>query len=293
MQRRVVIPLLLTASIVVLAACGGDDDDPAAVPPADSTLPPADETTTPATDGAFVHPTGADEVVVRIGYEGGFVPVEVNFTSLPTVLVSGDSVYQQGPVPAIYPGPLLPNIQVQTITEAGIQSILALADAAGLLQDVEYVQPDNIADAPDTVVTINVGDATYVHRAYALGMAGGPDGGETDPARVALADFIADVQAYVNDPVNAEVSEASTFEAATYLIQSYPVDDTSGYDMEPTFVEWPADVSVRLVNAAECAAIPAAEVSALFADANQLTFFTEGGVTYRVAVKPQLPGDAC
>ncbi|HEY3485380.1 MAG TPA: hypothetical protein VGK49_08340 [Ilumatobacteraceae bacterium] len=287
------IPLLLTASIIVLAACGDDSDDPAAVPPADSTLPPVDETTTPATDGGFVHPTGADDVVVRIGYEGGFVPVEVSFTSLPTVLVSGDSVYQQGPVPAIYPGPLLPNIQVQSITGAGIQSILALADGAGLLQEIEYVQPDNIADAPDTVVTIDVDGSTYVHRAYALGMAGGSDGGETDPARIALADFIADVQAYVNDPVNGEVSEASTFEATTYLIQSYPVDDTSGYDVEPTFVEWPAEVSVRLADAAECAAMPAPEVSALFADSNQLTFFTEDGVTYKVAVKPQLPGDAC
>ncbi len=31
----------------------------------------------------------------------------------------------------------------------------------------------------------------------------------------------------------------------------------------------------------------------VFAAANQLTFFTEGDVTYQLAVKPQLPGDSC
>ena len=48
-----------------------------------------------------------------------------------------------------------------------------------------------------------------------------------------------------------------------------------------------------LADAAECVAVPAADVGELFADANQLTFFTEGDVTYQVAVKPQLPGDGC
>ena len=293
MQRRVLIPLIVTVAAVALAACGDDDTaDPGTLPPSDSTLPPAD-TNTPSTPGGtgYTHPTGADDVVIRVADEGGFVPPDVLFTALPTVLVSGDRVFQQGAVPAIYPGPLLPNIQVQTITEGGIQALLALADDAGRLQDVEYEQPTNIADAPDTVVTINVGDTTFEHRAYALGFS--PDGEETDPARAALADFVADVQAWVNDPVNAEVGEQTTFEPAAYLMRSYPLDDTSGYDIEPTIVEWPADVSVRLADAAECASIPAAEAQAMFADATQLTFFTEDGVTYRVAVKQQLPGDAC
>jgi hypothetical protein len=50
---------------------------------------------------------------------------------------------------------------------------------------------------------------------------------------------------------------------------------------------------VRLADASECAGLPAAEVGALFADANQLTFFAEDGITYQLTVKPQLPGDSC
>ena len=43
----------------------------------------------------------------------------------------------------------------------------------------------------------------------------------------------------------------------------------------------------------ECAELPAAEAEPLFADANQLTFFTEGDVTYQVAAVQQVPGRTC
>ena len=45
--------------------------------------------------------------------------------------------------------------------------------------------------------------------------------------------------------------------------------------------------------AATAVAVPAADVAALFADATQLTFFVDEGVTYQLAVKPQLPGSSC
>jgi hypothetical protein len=50
-------------------------------------------------------------------------------------------------VVAIYPGPLLPNLLQRSITETGIQRLLDLADEHGLLGDVTYARPDNIADA--------------------------------------------------------------------------------------------------------------------------------------------------
>ena len=50
-----------------------------------------------------------------------------------------------------------------------------------------YPGNDQIADAPDTVVTITVDGQTYTHQAYALGF-----DEETDPARQRLADFVAD-----------------------------------------------------------------------------------------------------
>ena len=38
--------------------------------------------------------------------------------------------------------------------------------------------------------------------------------------------------------------------------------------------------------------MPASEVGELFADANQLTLFADGGITYQVAVKPRFPATA-
>ena len=64
--------------------------------------------------------------------------------------------------------------------------MLAQADELGLLAEVEYPRNDQIADAPDTVVTITVDGTTYRHQAYALGF-----DTESDPARANLAEFVA------------------------------------------------------------------------------------------------------
>jgi hypothetical protein len=286
MERRRVLALLAAVPLLALAACGDDGAaTPATEPPPDETLPPTDEP-------GYVHPTGGDEVVLRIAYEGGFTTPDVVFLRLPTVLVTGDRVFQQGPVIEIYPGPLLPNIQVRTISEAGIQELLAAADEAGLLEQRTYDGPDNIADAPDTVVTLTVDGVTYEHRAYALGFEG-PAGVEGDEDRAALQGYVELVSDYVTAQPGDVLGPESAFEPEEYLLRSFVADDLSGFEIEPTIETWPADSSVRLVDAGDCAAVPAAAFGELFTTATQLTFFEDDGVVYRLAVKPGLPGDAC
>src|SRR5215207_1318497 len=171
----------ITAALALtLAACGDDDAPPAAsdstnpgtstpstTPP--HTTPPGTSTpdTTAPDGGGLQHPVGADEVVLRIAYEGGFVPQEAAFLNLPTLLVTGDGrLIVPGPMIEIYPGPLLPNLQQRTISEAGIQQLLGMAAEHGLLTAREYTDPTNIADAPDTVVEISASGETYRHQAY-------------------------------------------------------------------------------------------------------------------------------
>jgi hypothetical protein len=133
----------------------------------------------------YEHPVGADDVVVEYAEVGGFTTREFAFQQTPNVLVSGDGrVFGPGAQIEIYPGPLLPAVQVQPITEQGIQAMLAAADEAGLLRDVEYEQPTNIADASTARVTINVNGETFVHEAYALGI-GLPGEGSRRPRRSA------------------------------------------------------------------------------------------------------------
>jgi hypothetical protein len=299
MQRRNNPHLRLAAATatvaLVLAACGDDGAEPAAQPgdsiPTPDTTIPTDATNAPV-DGAMEHPTGSDEVVVEIAYEGGFMPMEAVFTQLPVLLVAGDgSQYVQGPQIEIYPGPLLPNVQVSEIGEDGIQSLLDLAAEHGLLTEREYESPDNIADASDTVVTIRANGETYVHRAYALGIGGGLAGPDETGDRAELQAFVdaATADTIGGDPTGGEQS----FDPETYLVRATPVDELSIYEVEPTVTDWPADVSLVLADAAECAEVPAADVADLFTDANQLTFFVEGDVTYQLSVKPELPGDSC
>jgi len=284
MSKRIVSVLVVAA--LGLVACGGDSDSPAA----DDSLPPV-------ADG-YQHPTGADDVVIEYAEVGGFVPREFAFQQTPNLLVSGDDrVFSPGAQIEIYPGPLLPAVQVQPITEDGIQAILAAADEAGLLQQIDYEQPTNIADASTARVTINVNGETFVHEAYALGLAfPGYGSEEVAPERQALADFIARLND-LNGLVGADqLGEQTIFDPAEYGIEAIIIDDLSVYGtdgIEPTMVDWLAEASVRLADAATCIVVPAAEVGELLATADQLTFFTDADVTYQLLAKPILPGTIC
>ena len=292
MKKRFV-PILVTAALG-FAACGSDSGAPAA----DDSLPPiADDSLPPAADG-YQHPTGADDVVVEYAEVGGFVPREFAFQQTPNVLVSGDGrVFGPGAQIAIYPGPLLPAVQVQSVTEEGIQAILAAADDAGLLQEIEYEQPTNIADASTARVTINVNGQTYVHEAYALGLANpGEIGEETTPERQALSEFIAQLNDLAGLVGAAELGEQEIFEPSEFGIEALVVDDPSvhGFDgIEPAVVDWPADASIRLGDAATCTVLAAGEVGDALGAANQLTFFIDADATYQVLAKPILPGTVC
>ena len=92
------------------------------------------------------------------------------------------------------------------------------------------------------------------------------------------------------------LGEQTIFEPTEYGIAAPVVDDLSVYGsdgIEPTVVDWPTDASVRLAEATICSVVPASEVGEVLTAANQLTFFTDDGVTYQVLAKPILPGTDC
>jgi hypothetical protein len=293
-HRRAALAVLVP--LLALAACGDDSPDRAAatLPPVESTTPPAP--TTPAT--TYDVPTGANDVVVSVTNEGGFVPVGHSFANIPVALITGDGrSLAAGPVPAIFPGPLLPNVQQRSISPAGVQALLARADELGLLAEVSYEDDRTIADAATTIVSITVNGTTYRHEAYALGF-----DDETDPARQALADFVSAVSDLPATVGEAELGPEEPFTSEQFLIQALPVeraDIGAADDIEPAFVAWPEDAPVRLAHAQECAEVPTAAFEALFAEATTLTYFTDvdpetgAEATYSVTPVPQLPGRAC
>lgn len=292
MDRRSFLSAMAATPVLaaLLAACGDDS-----VAPADTGTPGTGGDTTAPPAGAIAHPTGADEVIFRLGYEGGYVPMGYLFMNIPTLLVSGDGrAIQTGAVPAIYPGPLLPALMERSIDETGIQTLLTAAKDAGLLASPpDYSLPDGIgiADAADTVVRLYANGANYVHQAYALDITQS-DAMASTPARDNLAAFVAKVSDLETLVGVEHLGESTPLAATAYRFQAMPVDPAQFTDVAPTVVPWPADTGVVLADAAECAVVDAAKVGALFTDATQLTFFQEGAVAYQLSVIAVLPGDA-
>ena len=307
-RRSILIAALGVPALAALGAACGDkskqSDATNAAPPSTgstgtdaTTAPPASTpASTPADSAAIVHPTGADDIVLRYGMVGGFTTPGHAFTNVPTVLVSGDGrLFTPGVTTMDYPGPLLPAINERTITETGIQKLLALADAAGLLAPApDYTGDIQVADVPDTQVVISANGVVYTHQAMAIGF----EEQDESPARAALRSFtesLGDLTAVVGAE---NLGEEAPVETADYRIQTMVVteDELTGYDPEPTIVDW-ALADVSLAGANECTLVPADVAGTVLMDAKQDTFFREtvtGSATvYRLSAVAVLPGDGC
>jgi hypothetical protein len=296
-RRTLLGALVVTPALAVLAAaCGDPDSAPEDTGPDDTA-----GTTVPGTAaGSYTHSTEADAAVIRLAYEGGFVAPGTVFVAIPTLLVSGDGrAFRPGATTMEFPGPLVAPMGVRSITEEGVQRLLGIADTAGLLAappDYAPVQM-NIADAPDTVLTLSVEGQTYRHQAYALALDVDADGNplpEQTPARQVLADVVIAFGDLDTTLGAAALGEETIFEPAEYRFQATAMtaDELAGFDPAPELIEWPAGAGVALSSAAECARVATSAVGTLFTDATQNTFFTDAGVTYRLAVAAVLPGDA-
>jgi len=301
MQRSYVPAVFATALMaLVMVSCGDDTVDEGSSPT--ETLPSPTDSSGNGQDGKpieYTHPTGSDEVVFQYSEVGGFVPRSFAFQSPPVILVSGDgSVFTPGAQIAIYPGPLLPAIQVQAISELGIQRLLAAADEAGLYTDIDYSADLNVADASTAMVTISVDGETWVHEAYALGIGAGPGQDDADVAveREALNTFLAEVSDLASVVGPDELGPAEIYEPDDYLIEALVVDDPADFangELEPTIVAWPTGATVRLADASSCTLVSATDVGEVLESANQLTLFSDAGITYEVLAKQKLPGSTC
>lgn len=137
-----------------------------------------------ATSG-ITYPNGPNDLVIRLRYVGGFAPPSAHVLDIPVISIYGDgTVIVPGPVPAIYPGPALPNLQRATITPAGMQILLAAAREAGLFGPDAHYDMGGIMDATSSEFTVNADGKVHTISAYALFESGGrkPQNPGADPA---------------------------------------------------------------------------------------------------------------
>lgn len=134
--------------------------------------------------GDAEHPTGSDEAILIIDFEGGFVPVQFHATATPAFVLLGDGrVIVQGMQTLEYPGPALAPLMERTLTEEGIQEVLrAIGDTSLFTSDLDLRGAANmVADASDTVFILDGGGREVTVRVYGLGTLAPVQGQEMPP----------------------------------------------------------------------------------------------------------------
>ncbi|WP_285686996.1 hypothetical protein [Actinoplanes sp. NBRC 103695] len=278
-------PLVATTALalIALSACartdagGGSGDDAGAAPSSSA-------------------PETAAGLVLRMTQEGGFVPAERIVGRIPEVSVYSDGrVITEGPVPAIYPGPAMPNLQVTTISPDEVAGLAKKAQDAGVRTGSDLGQP-NVADAPNTRIDVIVDGATQSVSVAALGMEQANDPRLTPAQREARAKLSAFIDKVREFGASAQ-SKPYAAEKIAALAQPYvKQDDGLPGAFAPVAWTGPAlpgeflnpNVKIGCVIADGPAVLAATQQ----AKANQQTPWTSGKEQFRITFRPLLPDEA-
>ena len=252
----------------------------------------------------IVHPTGPDQVVLRVSLEGGFVAPETTFARMPSFSLMGDgTIIEPGAQDAIYPGQALPPLLARTISEEGIQAILGAAIDAGLDHDETLgdLGSVGVSDMPTTVFTLSANGESHRVEAYALGMPGEdrPEGMSqaTWAARQALSSFAERLGRLPTWLPEGSTGPETPYDApgAALLVGAYRGDP--GLSQNP--VAWPLGTGLAGFGSADpsgldarCGTVTGSDWATLVPaarDANTLTPWTSDGRRYGIAFRPLLP----
>ncbi len=277
-------PAALGALALALAACvaPGGQSDP--------TPPPS--------------PVDPDSVILRVEVSGGFVPIGYLLTELPVFTLYADGrIVTQGPVAEIYPGPLLPNLQVRTVSPADIDAIVAAARAAGLDGPDASYDVTNIADAATTIFTLVVDGDVHRISAYSLYEDPFTDASideETRAARASLIEFqgqLGDLEALVGHPLDPE----TPFEAPGARLFVREQADDPDPSLPSQVLPWPdaldpdEGLPVGYDDAFRCLLVEGdsyADLLPVLRTANALTVWELGDQRYALLVRPLLPDES-
>ncbi|MEU8818785.1 hypothetical protein [Actinoplanes sp. NPDC048796] len=246
--------------------------------------------------GAPTSGEGANYLVARTESYGGFVPPDRTVGALPAVSVYADGrVITEGPVPMIYPGPALPNVQVSQISPEQVQELTRQGAAAGVQDGTDFGRP-NVADAPTTRVTVRTGQGTQSVAVEALRESQANDPMLTQPqrdARKKLSDFVGTLTGLAGD------AKSTTYEPEEMAVLARPYTEPGGSDPKSPEVAWPGPaLPGPYLNAAfkiGCVTVTGAELDKVLTaagKANAMTPWTSGGARYLITFRPLLPDES-
>lgn len=243
-------------------------------------------------------------LILRVEVTGGFVPAGYLLTELPTFSLYADGrIVTQEPVPAIYPGPLLPNLQVRTATVDDVARIVAAAREAGLDGPDASYDATNIADAGTTVFTLVLDDVVHRISAYALFDDGIADPGmdaDTRAARARLYELqrqLTDLGGLLGHEPSQEGPFVST--AARLFISDQVVEPDPALPSQvlplPSTIDPAAGDPVGYDGSFRCQVVEDGLWAVLrpsLEEANALTVWETRDARYSILVRPLLPDEA-
>ncbi len=304
--------------LLVLAACGasGGDGEESDSPSPSEAPSPSDGGGEGGTDGQIDHPQGSEAVLV-ISSAGGMLPVQMQVTSLPLLVITGDGrVVMWGMQTLEFPGPELPALIARQLTENGVQQVLRALEQTNLFAgDLELRgMMGMVADAADTIFTVRAAGLESVVTVYAISMLF--DGMEPPPGMGADELEAYRILSTLNDrlmtldtwlPADAWATDAwvpyqpEVFRLYLRDVTGQPIE---GGDLPGQVRDWPTDDDpaafgeeiVAFGDGTRCAVVAddaGATWLAELSNANQNTLWTDDGERrFSVGVRPLLPHEA-
>jgi hypothetical protein len=261
----------------------------------------ADNGTAPA-DIATSRPAGA--VALRVSFVGGLVDPATSVAQVPPIAVYGDGrVISEGTVPAYYPGPALPNVQVQRITPADVTRLVRLALDAGVGAGTDLGVPQ-IVDAPMTRFEVQTDTGLRTTEAAALTEGQEGASGLTPAQRDARAKLVhlRDQLTDLPKVLGHAVDEAKPFEPAGMMavVSEFGAGGQPTEPLpQPAEVAWPGPAlpgePLAGVPGLTCVTTTGDGMAKLLGaarKAHRATRWVSGGKQWSVAFRPVLPDES-
>lgn len=300
--------------LLVLAGCAAPGGSPPAsgapsAPPESAAPQPSDDDG--GSTGGIEHPAGS-EAIIAVTWAGGMLPVAMQATQTPVFVLTGDGrVIVQGMQTLEFPGPILPPLQERTLTEEGIQLVLEALDETNLfVGDLDNrVMQSMVADANDTIFTVNAGGRTSVVTVYAIGMLPpdmepppGADPAELEAFQVLslLNERLATLETWLPEDAWATDRWQPYQPEALRLYVRDVTDEPIDQDLPGQEVAWPTDGDAATFgevlpdwgDGTRCAVVEGDAGTtwlAALTEANQNTVWISGERRFAIQVRPLLP----
>ena len=277
---------LIAAAVPLVVLLGACARPTAAGTPTDS----AGSAGTP--ESSAVASPGANDLVLRTETYGGFVAPDMVLGRFPQISVYGDGrVISEGPVPSIYPGPALPNLQVSMITPELVRQLVREGLSAGVRNGTDLGQP-GVADAPTTRVTVVTAGGKQVVTINALTEAPSNDrrlNGDQRSARARIAAYVKKLDAL---PKNT-----SAYTPTSVVVFASPWANPANGPVPPAQA-WPGPAlpgtDIDSATKAGCVAVTGAQTPKVLAaakGASALTPWTTGSSKWKIVFRPLLPDE--